>query len=506
MRSICVNDVLNKTKSLPFTTCSAWIDIQADCPDLRRTHAHLKQGTLPSKKVTNAKDVKRYLAVASIARDGLLVVPRSDPPQHASDLIIVPRSVIDGLVTAMHLRLNHPSKHQLLQVMKRHFYTLDMASAIDHACDTCHLCCSLQKFPDKLIEQSSEDPPESVGLSFAADVLKRNRQFIFVLRETVTSYTAACLIDNEKHETLREALARLVIELHPLDGPIACVRVDPAPGFMALRDDGLLQKLHINIEIGRVKNVNKNPVAERTIQELEEELLRQKPGGGAVTMLDLSIAIARLNARIRFSGLSSRELWPQRSQFTHEQLPILDRNIILEQNKNRSGNHGSSSMSKHKSGKSVATPSINVGDLVYLYTDKDKSRARDRYLVVSVDGEWYLIKKFVGNQLRAMSYKLKVKACYKVPSDFTTSAPHNYSSIGNQIDDEDDPPKGPSIPITLSQPLTNEPPFEHDIPIVIQNHDEHDKVQPPSYPESAINRNWSNQKPNPALKTKTGNK
>ena len=199
VRSICVNDVLNNTKSLPFTTRSAWIDIQADCTDLRRTHAHLKQGTRPSKKVTNAKDVKRYLAVASIARNGLLVVPRSDPLQPASDLIIVPRSVIDGLVTAMHLRLNHPSKHQLLQVMKRHFYALDMASAIDHACDTCYLCCSLQKFPDKLIEQSSEDPPESVGLSFAADVLKRNRHLIFILCKTVTSYTAACLIDNEKH-------------------------------------------------------------------------------------------------------------------------------------------------------------------------------------------------------------------------------------------------------------------------------------------------------------------
>ena len=123
------------------------------------------------------------------------------------------------------------------------------------------------------------------------------------------------------------------MELHPLDGPIACVRVDPAPGFMALRDDGLSQKLRINIEVGRVKNVNKNPVAVRTIQELEEELLRQEPGGDAVTMLDLSIAIARLNARIRFSGLSLRELWTQRSQFTHEQLPILDRNIILEQKK-----------------------------------------------------------------------------------------------------------------------------------------------------------------------------
>ena len=245
-------------------------------------------------------DVKRYLAVATIARDGLLVVPRSDPLQPATDLIIMPRSVLDGLVTALHLRLNHPSKHQLMQVMKRHFYALDMTKAVDHMCDTCHACCSPWKFPDKLIEQTSEDPPESIGISFAADVLKRSRQLIFVVRETVTSYTAACLIDNEKHETLRDALARLVIDLHPLDGPIALVRVDPAPGFIALKDDTLLKQLRINIEIGRVKNVNKNPVAERAIQELEVELLRREPGGGAVSQLDLSVAIARLNARIRF--------------------------------------------------------------------------------------------------------------------------------------------------------------------------------------------------------------
>ena len=64
---------------------------------------------------------------------------------------------------------------------------------VDHICDTCHACCSIQKFPDKLIEQTSEDPPESIGISFAADVLKRSRQLIFVVYETVTSSTATCL-------------------------------------------------------------------------------------------------------------------------------------------------------------------------------------------------------------------------------------------------------------------------------------------------------------------------
>ena len=487
VRSVSVNDILNNTKSLPFTTRSAWIDIQSECPDLRRTHAHLKQGTRPSKKITNVRDVKRYLAVATIARDGLLVVPRSDPLQPATDLIIVPRSVLDGLVTALHLRLNHPSKHQLMQVMKRHFYALDMTKAVDHMCDTCHACCSLQKFPDKLIEQTSEDPPESIGISFAVDVLKRSRQLIFVVRETVTSYTAACLIDNEKHETLRDALARLVIDLHPLDGPIALVRVDPAPGFIALKDDTVLKQLRINIEIGRVKNVNKNPVAERAIQELEVELLRREPGGGAVSQLELSVAIARLNAHIRFSGLSSRELWTQRSQYNHEQLPISDRDIIIEQHKNRSENHSPSAISKHKSGKHVPTIFLNVGDLVYLYSDKDKSHARDRYLVVSIDGEWCRIRKFVGNQLRATSYKVKMKECYKVPSEFTPTY-HSHLNIGNHIDDDDDPVEGPNIPLTLSEPLTshNPKPRPPDIPILIGVEDEHDTVQHDSSSQSVI--------------------
>ena len=72
-----------------------------------------------------------------------------------SELIIVPRSVLDGLVTALHIRLDHPSKHQLMLVMKRHFYALDLAKAVDSACVSSHVCASLQKFPDRLIRKNS---------------------------------------------------------------------------------------------------------------------------------------------------------------------------------------------------------------------------------------------------------------------------------------------------------------------------------------------------------------
>ena len=76
VRSVHVQDIIDNQTRLPFTTRSAWLAIQTDCPDLRRTHAHLKQG---SRQTTNIKDVKRYLSVASIARDGMLVVRRNNP-------------------------------------------------------------------------------------------------------------------------------------------------------------------------------------------------------------------------------------------------------------------------------------------------------------------------------------------------------------------------------------------------------------------------------------------
>ncbi|KAK3083239.1 hypothetical protein FSP39_017533 [Pinctada imbricata] len=469
VRSISVQDVINNKIALPYITRSAWFAIQSECPDLRRTHAHLKQGTRPSRKLTNLKDVKRYLSVARIARDGLLVVDRSDPFQPTTELIIVPRSVLDGLITALHISLDHPTRHQMQMVLKRHFYALDLPRAIENACESCHTCASLKKFPDKLERQTSDDKVAGIGTVFAADVLKRNCQLVCVLRESVTSYTTACVIPNEKRETLREALLRLVMELHPLDGPPAVIRVDPAPGFFALRDDAILGKFRIVLEFGRVKNKNKNPVAEKAIAELEDELLRQEPGGGPGTDFTLSVAVARLNSRIRFTGLSARELWTQRSQFTNEQLPVSDLHAIDQKYALRDTNHPASAFSKWKSKRAPIDQSLNVGDLVYLYTDRDKSKGRSRYFITAIDGEWCFIKKFAGKQLRSNSYKVKLTECYRVLCEISPSRIETRHCGEDETDDEisAEPTNTtvlaqyhnpPDIPRTLSQPpVANEP-------------------------------------------------
>ena len=211
VRQTSIQDILHGHARLPFTTRASWLAIQSECQDLRRTHAHLVQGTRPSKKLTNVKDVKRYLNVATIAKDGLLVVKRDEPFTRSRECIIVPRQVLDGLLTALHIQLSHPSSHQLKMVTKRYLFALDMDKAIERVVRSCSSCAALSQTPQACIEQSSCEPPDAVGISFAADVLKRSSQLILVLRESVTSYTSTMVIEDERHHTLRDTLVRLCI-------------------------------------------------------------------------------------------------------------------------------------------------------------------------------------------------------------------------------------------------------------------------------------------------------
>ena len=77
--AIDISGILTGTASMSYTTRSTWLEAQSECKDLRRTRAHLLQGTRPSKKLTNIRDVKRYLHVASVAGDGLIYVPLNQP-------------------------------------------------------------------------------------------------------------------------------------------------------------------------------------------------------------------------------------------------------------------------------------------------------------------------------------------------------------------------------------------------------------------------------------------
>ena len=92
-----------------------------------------------------------------------------------------------------------------------------------------------------------------------------------------------------------------------------------------------------------------------------------------------------MNSRIRRDGLSAREIWTQRDQVTGQQLPLFDRELILNQNISRKKNHLPSARSKATGSTDISTAIVSVGDLVFLKGDKDKLKAREKYLVTSID-------------------------------------------------------------------------------------------------------------------------
>ena len=60
---------------------------------------------------------------------------------------VVPRFVLDGLLTSLLIKLNHPSRHQCQMVLQRQFFSFDMNDAISRLTSACHTYASLLSFP-----------------------------------------------------------------------------------------------------------------------------------------------------------------------------------------------------------------------------------------------------------------------------------------------------------------------------------------------------------------------
>ena len=422
VRNVSVNDVSKGIAVMPFTNRTAWIALQRECPDLRRVHSHLIQGTRPSKKTTKIPNVKRYLQSVTVANDGLLVVKENFPFQKHSERIVVPCSMAHGLLTALHIRLEHPTAYQLTKLSNRYFYAIAMDKVSTQVANACDVCTALQYVPSGLVEQSSESPPFHVGSTYALDIMKRYKQLILVLRETVTSFTGTMLVNSEGKEDLRSAIIIMCSNMKSCSMVIE-VRIDHAPGLVPLVNDDVLQSHGIKLVLGRIKNANKNPVADKAIEELGNEILRLSPEGGPISHTTLALATSLCNSRIRREGLSSLELWTQRDQITGDQLPISDSKVIKNQSDSRKMNHITSAISKFK-GKHISNdPGLTVGSLVYVRKEREKTQARCKYIIVSIDGEWCKISKFVKSQIRAKQYKVKLSEIYPISLNIL-SRPH----------------------------------------------------------------------------------
>ena len=364
VRSVSVQDVLSGHVSVPFSNRTAWKNLQMECQDLRKVHAHLSNGTRPTNKNNKVGVLKKFLRNVTVARDGLLVVKQSQPFLPQSELIVIPLRLLHGLITSLHITLSHPTAHQLTNVFNRCYYSLNVNDCVSNVVKSCSQCQALETIPKELVQQCSSIPPTVPLLVYAADILRRCKQYIFALRDTFSSFTIAQIYENENQNTLRTALIVSISSLRANPQTSVEVRVDNAPGFKSLKNDADLTKYKITLDFGRVHNKNKNPVVEKGIRELSSEILRVHPEGGPLSCSQLAVVVNQLNARIRNRGLSAWEILNQRNQYTGDQLDINDLELSEQQAQLRIANQASSARHKANGRPPAKEAMIQKGSLV----------------------------------------------------------------------------------------------------------------------------------------------
>ena len=488
VRSVTVEEILSGHSDVPYSNRSAWKSLQLECSDLCKVHAHLSKGTRPSPKRTNQTSVKRYLNEVMISKDGLLVIMHTEPYYPKRELIVVPKHVLYGLLTSIHLKLNHPTVHQLQKVFSRGFHAQNSTKAIQSVIDNCHTCQSLKSIPKELHQQSSTDFPVAPCKSYASDVVKRYGQLIFIIRDTFSSFTIANLIHNETSSTLKESLISAISMLRPSPQTAVTVRVDNAPGFKALRNDFDLSTMYITLDYGRVHNKNKNPVVDKGIRKVISEILRLNPEGGRITTTSLAHAVNQLNSRIRNRGLSAWEILTKRDQDNMKPLDVDDSTLSAAQADIRSRNQLSSAKNKAQGGPEASRCFVLTGCLVYLKADGDKTRSRERYIVTNVSGDSCTIQK-LDKSLRNTKYDIKITEIYPVTSTINIRD-DCLKGLDQRDDDEEESeiddsqvsyPETEAIVLQQSASATSpvdilHPTSEHCLPEVLAEPDPHSTI------------------------------
>ena len=325
---ISVEDIENGKVKLPFTEKPGWIKIQKGDVLHRELVKMIKTGQTPEKKKTNSyyTRLKRMynlyrVGLLKVDANGLVVIRHVDVKGDEFEAISVPEEMYPGLITALHIKLFHPSRQQLQRLASRYFFCLNSAKIVDLINFNCPICTSLANLP-KLVEKQSTSPSGAFGSRFSADVCKQHKQLVFICRENLSTFTTSKILPDETADSIREAILQAVLDFIPEAG--TTIRLDSASAHKSLfaeseevaahenienlANDSILKRFGINIELGRIHNPNKNPIAENAVKEFLKERLRLKPEGGPVSEVERCVIMKNMNSRIKNRGLAPKEI------------------------------------------------------------------------------------------------------------------------------------------------------------------------------------------------------
>jgi hypothetical protein len=372
----------NNDKSMvPFLNRQAWIKIQEKDPACKQAKSCLQSGQHPSKKPGKMyNNVRKYVAKATISKDGLLIVHGNIPmTTNKTERIVIPSEFVEAIVTQIHLKFQHPAKAQLVSVVNRYFFASGIQGAIDQLYLTCQLCQAAMKIPKALNTFTNTTTAEHPGTHFGLDIMRRAKQKIVVARDMFSSYVTAKFVDREDKDSLRDAIIDLVQPIRSNNQ--VTIRTDNAKGFQSLStNDKVLQDLQLKIELSDPHNKNGNSCVDKAIAELITEITKLQPSETAIDNNILAQAVMNLNCRIRRRGnLSASEILFCRDQVNNDNLHMQDREISNDQKITRD-NANERFNSKH----TPSQYSAQKGDLVQMKANPKKHNLRDTFIVTNV--------------------------------------------------------------------------------------------------------------------------
>ena len=338
IRPISIEEISKGLSTMPFIQLKTWKSIQENDGVHTKLKHLIEIGQSPEKKKTKDDNTKLkllhnlYCKGDLEIKEGVIMVKTAEG-HFKGKAISIPYQMYPGLTQALHLRLQHPSKIQLTNLMQRFFYCPGYAQVINDVTDSCQQCLALKNLPKALIENTTSRV-ESFGSKFSVDIMERERQVIFVCRENLSQFTQLRLLEDQSAATCRRAILSLVVPLIADQG--CCIRTDGAQSFVSLKIESedrnsLLYKFKISIEVGRLNNPNKNAVAENCVKEVEKEILRYNPELKVISENDLIQIQKIINTRTRSRGLSAQEMMLKRNMTQNEDIGVVDKDLSKKQ-------------------------------------------------------------------------------------------------------------------------------------------------------------------------------
>ena len=373
---------------------TAWNEIQNQQKATKEAKYLIKSGKTPSKVSGKIQsEIRRLCTIAKLNKNNLLIV-ESQPNKFSSvkiELTVIPQTHLPALLWQLHNKLQHPSKAQLKSNFDKSFYSVGLSAAMENLYNDCFFCATQKKIPEISYHKTLTDVSVP-GLYFHGDVIRRQSQYIFIVRDHFSSYTSAKIIRSENHKELRDAIMNTILPLK-LSGKCT-LKVDNATGFLPLLNnkDPDLEKLQIKIVQTDVFNKNENAVVDKGCFEIEQELKRIEPDGRPISNTTLQLAVTRLNQKLRRKGqISSYEMQFNRDMNTGTNLNLNYEKIREQQLETRNVANQKHNASIPAQTKQNPQP----GDIVIAADKSDKHKAKNIYMVAKSNDQQVTIQKIL---------------------------------------------------------------------------------------------------------------